>query len=523
MIISTFTVSGSSVKNYGLLYIPGDVEFDKEVWNGTDWTETTEAMVGDTVDFKLTMTYKRDQGSPYTWELNKIKVKDVLPDCLEYDSLISVTTSGTHQIQYTEEIVDKTIYWNFTDDKPELDHDESLYIKFNTTVVPNEETQNQNWAFFTAKENCEYGHTGNDDATVNVVLPDSRFEKKVWNGDDWVDFAIGLLHKKMTFKLEFEYYGYEDLYYVSFKDVLPCVLNFSEVIETSINISVEVSGDNKIVWFNLSEDVIINGDIVVINFIADVTGITGGYCPDIVENKAWLYILDCTGQIINTLFDEVTLKTIENHAPCVPIISDDAEGIVGEELTFYILGHDPDGDDIYYYIDWGDDSVEEWIGPFESGVEKEVKHIWTEEGEYTVKAKAKDVWGEEGYWGNEITVDIGVKQVDLNVKIKIFFRRFVKVDIENTGEKPINDITWNITVWNRLLTKRFKRTNGTIETLEAGETVMKQARPFRLFRFITVSVNVNSSDLSEPIHRHAKGFIFGRFVFLRPYKFFLKE
>jgi len=59
---------------------------------------------------------------------------------------------------------------------------------------------------------------------------------------------------------------------------------------------------------------------------------------------------------------------------------------------------DPDGDDVYYYIDWGDGCYEGWIGPFASGESKMVIHSWSQKGTYTVKAKAKDIYGAESDW-----------------------------------------------------------------------------------------------------------------------------
>ena len=64
---------------------------------------------------------------------------------------------------------------------------------------------------------------------------------------------------------------------------------------------------------------------------------------------------------------------------------------------------DPDGDNVYYYIDWGDGEFEDWFGPFESGEEVTHSHTWSEQGTPTIKAKAKDIWGAESDWG---TLDV---------------------------------------------------------------------------------------------------------------------
>ena len=59
---------------------------------------------------------------------------------------------------------------------------------------------------------------------------------------------------------------------------------------------------------------------------------------------------------------------------------------------------DPEGDDLFYYIDWGDGSVEDWFGQYESGEEVKVSHRWDEEGTYAVRVKAKDIYGVESDW-----------------------------------------------------------------------------------------------------------------------------
>jgi len=57
------------------------------------------------------------------------------------------------------------------------------------------------------------------------------------------------------------------------------------------------------------------------------------------------------------------------------------------------------GDDVYYYIEWGEYSnAGEWIGPYSSGEQIILTHTW-DKGTYTIKAKAKDVYDQESEWG----------------------------------------------------------------------------------------------------------------------------
>jgi len=84
--------------------------------------------------------------------------------------------------------------------------------------------------------------------------------------------------------------------------------------------------------------------------------------------------------------------------PSTPDINGKPNGKTGNEYEYSFLSTDPNDDEIYYYVDWGDNSEEEIIGPFSSGVTEKAKHIWNEEGTYTIKVKAEDIMGLESDW-----------------------------------------------------------------------------------------------------------------------------
>ena len=67
----------------------------------------------------------------------------------------------------------------------------------------------------------------------------------------------------------------------------------------------------------------------------------------------------------------------------------------GDTVDVKVFSNDPDGDKIYYKIDFGDGEVTDWIGPFYSGTQYTAKHVWHDAGMYEVTATAKDVNGEE--------------------------------------------------------------------------------------------------------------------------------
>jgi len=91
--------------------------------------------------------------------------------------------------------------------------------------------------------------------------------------------------------------------------------------------------------------------------------------------------------------------------PDTPTIDGPTSGKAGVEYGYTFTSTDPNGDNVYYYIEWGDNDTEEWIGPYNSDEEITVNHSWSEEGTYMIKAKAEDIYGLESDWGTlEVTM-----------------------------------------------------------------------------------------------------------------------
>ena len=85
----------------------------------------------------------------------------------------------------------------------------------------------------------------------------------------------------------------------------------------------------------------------------------------------------------------------ENNPPTAPTI-DGPNKIKAKVDTDYTFNStDPDGDDIAYYIDWGDGTNTGWTATHPSGEAITQTHQWAAKGTYTIKAKAKDVYGAE--------------------------------------------------------------------------------------------------------------------------------
>jgi len=90
----------------------------------------------------------------------------------------------------------------------------------------------------------------------------------------------------------------------------------------------------------------------------------------------------------------------DNIAPNKPSIIGPKEGKPGELCYYEINSIDPDDNQVYYYISWGDGSIDEWIGPFNSGEEQTVYHTWEQKGDYTIEIRSKDIFDAKSEWTN---------------------------------------------------------------------------------------------------------------------------
>ena len=89
-----------------------------------------------------------------------------------------------------------------------------------------------------------------------------------------------------------------------------------------------------------------------------------------------------------------------NAQPFAPEISGPTMGVPGTDYEFVFTVSDPNSDDVYLFVDWGDGDTEDYSGPYSSGEEVTLSHTFSGRGAYIVKAKAKDTNDAEGPWGS---------------------------------------------------------------------------------------------------------------------------
>jgi subtilisin family serine protease len=99
--------------------------------------------------------------------------------------------------------------------------------------------------------------------------------------------------------------------------------------------------------------------------------------------------------------------TILNSAPYLPSTPEGpSSGKPGKQLTYTTNTTDPEGNQVYYWFDWGDGTDSGWIGPYNSGTHVSASHVWNEKGDYSIKVKTKDTYGYETGWSEPLAVSM---------------------------------------------------------------------------------------------------------------------
>jgi hypothetical protein len=129
----------------------------------------------------------------------------------------------------------------------------------------------------------------------------------------------------------------------------------------------------------------------------------GSPCSNMPEVAWWLptYWTDYNFTVVSSA---LVIEYI-NNPPDTPTIDGPSNGIINTPYTYTFNAEDPDGDDIYYYILWGDGYVEIWEGPFASGEDFVIDHTFQKEGTFTIEAKVKDY----------LDVESGVATLDVTI------------------------------------------------------------------------------------------------------------
>jgi PKD repeat protein len=123
---------------------------------------------------------------------------------------------------------------------------------------------------------------------------------------------------------------------------------------------------------------------------------------------------------------DTTIATIiENAAPEIPTITGTINGSAGESYVYTISTTDPDGNQVSYYVEWGDATNSGWIGPSNSNEAITMSHSWEDEDTYIVRVKAKDTYDVESDWATlEVSMPISHGRDGFLWLLELLMQRF---------------------------------------------------------------------------------------------------
>jgi hypothetical protein len=293
----------------------------------------------------------------------------------------NIYAGGNYDFEYCEMVIDKNTQANIHMNARNLYWVPTSYFDGGEFVEPGTSTS----AF--------YSHL---DASGSRLVPDLEATMTVdWIGHSQLDISVDVTNNEVVdypgtlrvYIVELESTHYDDYsgnpYYHAFLDF---------AINDPINIAAGVTYSDSVVWDKNTNGFpgLLVDNVQVILAVFDDTPHTAYSDPP-------------SGAPFNAYYVDETIAVIptyENVAPDDPHVEGTVNGKAGVEYTYSFCTDDPDGDDIYYWIEWGDSCpAVEWIGPFPSGVCMTLSHNWTDQGDYTIQAKAKDSYDAESGWG----------------------------------------------------------------------------------------------------------------------------
>jgi len=127
---------------------------------------------------------------------------------------------------------------------------------------------------------------------------------------------------------------------------------------------------------------------------------------------------------MSTWSDSLLVTIVEVEPPNPPIIDGPTHGKAGVAYSYTFVSTNPEANDVYYWIEWGDGAQTGWIGPYPSGQIVTVNHTFTKKGIYMIKAKAKDVYNAESAWATlEVSMPKNIA-FSFNFFVSQLFERF---------------------------------------------------------------------------------------------------
>jgi nitroreductase len=196
--------------------------------------------------------------------------------------------------------------------------------------------------------------------------------------------------------------------------------------------------------------------------------------------------LDMSGNVLSVITDQNGLRTAlglsaqsnlvalhvamvghtgggtQNNPPLAPTLTGPSNGQKGILYNYTVVTTDPDGDDVFYFVDWADGTNSGWVGPFPSGSTQTLNHIWSQPGTYIIQAKARDTHSLESSW-TTLEMTIGGPVLELEIKGGLG----ITATVTNTGTADATNISWELAFEGGFVIPAQK--TGTIPELLVGQ------------------------------------------------------
>jgi len=106
--------------------------------------------------------------------------------------------------------------------------------------------------------------------------------------------------------------------------------------------------------------------------------------------------------------DEYPLMNIwQNTEPKnLSLFAMEEKGEIARQCNFSILADDVNNDQLYYMMDWGNNRISTWLGPYNANEVIKLSCIWWDGGVYAIKAKTMDAYGSISNWSESLHINI---------------------------------------------------------------------------------------------------------------------